>query len=88
MRRFAAAVLTALGIAVATPVGAHGVYIDSGGVVGLPVGVGYYLDGYHRRRYFDDGNRQAYQTFGRDYVACRTSLLETGNGVRRLRRCW
>lgn len=79
MRKLAIGLLAAAGIAVSVPVYADGLWIGAGPVgVGIGVGPSYYDGPYG----YDD-----------DYAYvrarhCRTTTIDDGYGVRRIRRCY
>ena len=89
MRKFLIGAVAVAGLALATPALSQ-VYLGAGpGGVGIGVGPGpgYYDGGYEGRRYraYDRGYDRGYD---RDYGRCRTRLVETRYGVRRIRRCY
>ena len=84
MRKFLIGAVAVAGLALATPALSQ-VYLGAGpGGVGIGVGPGPgYYDGYEGRRYrsYDRG-------YERGYARCRTRVIETRYGVRRVRRCY
>ena len=82
MRKFLIGAMTVAGLALATPALSQ-VYLGAGpGGVGIGVGPGPgYHDGYDGRRYRSSG-------YDRGYARCRTRLVETRYGMRRVRRCY
>ena len=69
------------GIALATPAVSQ-IYLGAGpGGIGVGVGPG---PGYYDGRY--EGRR--YRGYDRGYSRCRTRLIETRYGLRRVRRCY
>jgi len=89
MKALALGVLAAAGIAMATPAVAQGVYFGAGpGGIGVGVSPGYH-DGY-RRGYGSYGYDRGYRAYGYDRgsARCRTRLIETPYGVKRIQRCW
>jgi hypothetical protein len=80
MRKFIIGAVAVAGLALATPALSQ-VYLGAGpGGVGIGVGPGPgYHNGYEGRRY---------RSYGRGYAQCRTRLIETRYGVRKVRRCY
>ena len=89
MRKVIIGIVAAMSLAIAAPAAAQGVYFGAGpGGVGIGVGPGsgYYGGDYPRRyRSYDRG----YSSYGYDRGRnCRTRLVETRYGMRRVTRCW
>ena len=85
MRKLIIGVVAAAGVALASPALAQ-IYFGAGpGGVGVGVGPGPgYYDGYAPRY-------RSYQRgygYDRGYARCRTRLIETRYGLRRVRRCY
>jgi hypothetical protein len=87
MRKFLIGVVAVAGVALATPALSQ-IYLGAGpGGVGIGVGPGpgYYEGGY------EGGYAPRYQRsygYDRGYARCRTRLVETRHGMRRVRRCY
>jgi hypothetical protein len=85
MNKLVIGLVAAAGIALATPASAQFYFGAGPGGIGVGVGggPGYYDDGY-RPRY------RSYRSYGYDrgYARCRTRVVSTPYGVRRVRRCY
>ena len=83
MKKLVIGLVAAAGIAVATPAMAQFYFGAGPGGIGVGVGGPGYYDGYGPRYH-------GYRGYGYDrgYARCRTRLVETRYGLRRVRRCW
>ena len=98
MRTVVIGLLTSVGLALATPALAQGVYFGAGpGGVGVGIGgPGYYDDGYYDRGHYGPAPAYRYSSRAYDgpyaseegYRRCRMQVVETRYGTRRVRRCW
>ena len=89
MKRLMIGLVAAAGLAIATPAMSQVFFGAGPGGFGVGVGgQGYYGDGYapRYRGYGAYGYDRGYE--GGGYARCRTRLVETRYGVRRIRRCW
>ena len=88
MRKLTIALLVAAGAVAATPAFAQGIYFGAGpGGVGVGVaGPGYY-DGHYGPRYRHRSYHRSY-AYDRGYARCRTRIVETRYGTRKVRRCF
>ena len=86
MRKFLIGVAAVAGVALATPAMSQ-VYLGAGpGGFGIGVGPGPgYYDGYEGGYV---GPRYRSYRYERGYARCRTRLIETRYGMRRIRRCY
>ena len=87
MRKFLIGVVAVAGVALATPALSQ-VYLGAGpGGVGIGVGPG---PGYYEGGYEGGSEGRRYRSYGYDrgYARCRTRLVETRYGMRRVRRCY
>jgi hypothetical protein len=85
VRKFLISIVAVAGVALATPALSQ-VYLGAGpGGVGIGVGPG---PGYYDGGGYYEG--RPYRSYGyeRGYARCRTRLVETRYGVRRIRRCY
>ena len=95
MRKLMIGLVTAAGVAFATPALAQGVYFGAGpGGIGIGVGPGPGYHGHYGPRYrsydYDRPRYRAYRSYDRGYAhaRCRTVIIERVDGsVRRVRRC-
>jgi hypothetical protein len=102
MRRIGIALLATVGIVLATPALAQGLYFGAGpGGIGIGVSPGY-NGGYYNGGYYNDGYAPAYgyqrpgygnyegsYAYSPRYQRCRTVMIQTRDGnLRRARRCY
>jgi len=88
MKKVMIGLVAAAGIALATPALSQ-VYFGAGpGGVGVGVGGPGYYDGGHDRGYGPRYRRYEAYGYDRSYGRCRTRVIATPYGVRRVRRCW
>ena len=83
MRKFAFAIVTAVGVGIAVPAAAEDVYIGAG-----PNGVGIGVDnGYHRhyRNEYYDSDAVVVREHGRH---CKTTIVHRYGETKKVRRCW
>jgi hypothetical protein len=87
MRKLAIGILAAIGVAMAVPANAQGVWVGAGPVgVGVGVGPGW---GYYDRDYYGPGYRSYAYDDGFAYRQHCRIIKEDFNGyVRTVRRCW
>ena len=90
MKNVIIGLVAAAGIALATPAVSQ-VYFGAGpGGIGVGVGGPGYYDGGYDRGYYGGPRYRRYEGYGYDrgYGRCRTRVVATPYGVRRVRRCW